>query len=567
MNVLHPRVWACLVLSWLMTLGLQAQAPVKVALVMGAWEYEDALFSRLPGVDHDVENMAAKLRELGFRVTVVNNPSLRQAKQAVDDFGVVLAQTKGVGLFYFSGHGVEHEGQNYLIPVGTQIGGKADLVQEAMSMDRVLNRMEESQAQVNLVFLDCCRSGMSKSAGDNFSAMNAKGTFIGYATAAKKVAAATDDGSPYTRFLIKHMPTPGLSITDMHTLVTKDVQTFTRQAGSEQTPFQYSGLDSLFYFVPGAGAAPASSVADTSTPGSSIPVPATKPPEVNRDQLIKKDLEQFWDSRWRNEFSNNPEDWASDFASSPHYCYADYNPTTRDFIRIDRGKLTTRWPIRRAKLLGPVRANWTADGQEATITYEFSYEYSNGQGRQTQGKASVTMGLRKLGGEWKITEWTEEVLRNYVASRTPREEERPVSPPSMDERPASGGGSTASLRAFVDNWWAHNHSNSASDWASDFADRVDYCYYEGGGAAGRSFITNDRLKLLQRWTDREYTLVSDPSTSISNDGSSAQVVIKYRYSFAGGGRYARGLSTTTLGLKWSGSRWLITRFHETVRRE
>lgn len=87
-------------------------AEVRQALVMGVWDYSDPKFPALPGIEADVGKMTAKLRELGFTVSVVTNPTLSQAKDAVDDFGAKLKTggEAGVGLFYFSGHGSEHDG-------------------------------------------------------------------------------------------------------------------------------------------------------------------------------------------------------------------------------------------------------------------------------------------------------------------------------------------------------------------------------------------------------------------------------------------------------------------------
>ena len=227
-------------------------AEVRHALVMGVWEYEDPKFTPLPGIESDVAAMAARLRELGFDVTLVTNPTLGRAKTAVDEFGAKLKAggTSSVGLFYFSGHGCESEGKNFLVPKGTSITARADLDDEALSAQRVLTRMEDSGGKVNLVFLDCCRNTFSKGNGD-LAAMQATGTFIGFATATAKEANASNRGSPYTAALIEQMGQPGLSITDMHTRVTRLVK---QQTSGDQVPFQYSGLDTVYYIVEGPGA-------------------------------------------------------------------------------------------------------------------------------------------------------------------------------------------------------------------------------------------------------------------------------------------------------------------------
>ncbi len=226
-----------------------AAAEVRHALIMGVWDYTDPTFPGLPqtGIEADLQKMTAKLTELGFTVTPLMNPTLKQAKKAVDDFGTLVKSQPGTALFYFSGHGSEYDGKNFLIPAGTEIVSNRDLDDEALSANRVLDRMEESGGQVNIVFLDCCRNSMSKGAGD-MASMEANGTFIGYATRGGKVSAASAEGSFYTASLLRHIGTPGMSITDMHTMVTREV----KAQEPTQVPHQYSGLDQLFFFKPGA---------------------------------------------------------------------------------------------------------------------------------------------------------------------------------------------------------------------------------------------------------------------------------------------------------------------------
>ena len=249
---------------FVLTLGallpsLSLVAQTRTALVMGVGDYGGATYKGkavpdLPGIiTADLPNMAAKLESLGFAVTVVSNPTLSEAKTAVDAFSAKLKAAPGVSLFYFSGHGGEYEGKNYLIPKRASIGSKADLSDEALSAQRVLNGMEESGAQVNLVFLDCCREDLGKNIGGaEMQPMRARGSFIGFATRSGDFADPGEEGSPYTRFLLKHLDKPGLSVADMYGYVVKDVKDYTKQVlGEERRPGFYSELEGEpFYFVP-----------------------------------------------------------------------------------------------------------------------------------------------------------------------------------------------------------------------------------------------------------------------------------------------------------------------------
>ncbi len=266
---------------------LQAQSnPPRQALVMGVGDYAGATYKgktipNLPGITTaDLPHMAAKLEALGFSVTVVTNPSLSEAKTAVDAFSARIKAAPGVSLFYFSGHGGEYEGKNYLIPKKASIGSKADLADEALNAQRVLNGMEESGAQVNLVFLDCCREDLGKNiSGAEMQPMRAKGSFIGFATRSGDFAdpGADKEGSPYTRFLLKHLDKPGLSVANMYGYVVRDVKDYTKQIlGEERRPGFYSELEGEpFYFVPVKFTPPS-----TATPAMAGNMPSPSVPSI-----------------------------------------------------------------------------------------------------------------------------------------------------------------------------------------------------------------------------------------------------------------------------------------------
>lgn len=259
-----------------------AETEPRIALVMGVGDYGHTQFRSLPGIDKDLERMETALRKVGFEVTVVSNPRLGGAEDAIEIFGAKLktltSKKKGVGLFFFSGHGGEFEGKNYLIPKGARIGDIRDIKEQALSAQRVLHRMESAGTRVRLVFLDCCRNDLTKAATETgLAPMTARGTFIGFATGSDKTSAASSEGSPYTTVLSRRLLTPGVSINDMHTQLTKEVEDITREAGDEQTPFQYSGLNSTFFFVPATRQVLPSTSSVVSPRESSAPTPTASP--------------------------------------------------------------------------------------------------------------------------------------------------------------------------------------------------------------------------------------------------------------------------------------------------
>lgn len=236
--------------AWAQNVVQSVSVPAeRTALLIGAWRYTDPTFPSLPeqGILKDLAGMVVELQSLGFQVAVVLNPDLGATKRAVDEFVTRLEARKGTGLFYFSGHGAEYQGLNFLVPVGTNVSRNSDLESEGLNMLRVLRGMEGSGTEVNLVFLDCCRNALDKGAGNSgLATMKSKGALIGFATRSGDVAAADVNGSPYTQALVKHLGIPGISLTDMHTLVTGAL-------GDSQRPGQYSDLGRIYQLVPNQG--------------------------------------------------------------------------------------------------------------------------------------------------------------------------------------------------------------------------------------------------------------------------------------------------------------------------
>ncbi len=250
-----------LFISWFLPLMLSAQT--RHALLMGVGDYQgakyqDAVIADLPGITTaDLPNMASKLRSLGFTVAVVENPNLSQARTAVEAFKTRLSRATqesggAVALFYFSGHGVEYQGQHYLIPSSAYMPSKADVEHTALNTQSVVNSMEESGATVCLSFLDCCRQDLGKNVGGaDKTPLQAKGSFIGFATRSGGIADPGVTGSPFTRFLLQHLDTPGLSVADMYSQVISDVKAHAlKNYGEDRRPGFYSELDAPFYFVP-----------------------------------------------------------------------------------------------------------------------------------------------------------------------------------------------------------------------------------------------------------------------------------------------------------------------------
>jgi uncharacterized caspase-like protein len=195
--------------------------------------------------------MAAMLKKLGFTVTLKKDARLQEMDEAVEAFGNSLKRG-GVGLFYYAGHGVQVNGTNYLLPVGTRINKEADVKYQAVDANRILDEMANANNGLNIVMLDACRdnpyarSFRNAARGLAIVSSAPSGTFISYSTSPGNVARDGDGrNSPYTAALLQYIQTPGQTIGDIFINVRTKVK---RETG--QIPWELSSLEGQFYFNP-----------------------------------------------------------------------------------------------------------------------------------------------------------------------------------------------------------------------------------------------------------------------------------------------------------------------------
>ena len=216
------------------------RSEARVALVIGNGTYTKA---PLANPSRDAEAVAAALERVGFTVTLKKDLGNIEMKQALVEFGRAL-EAGGVGLFYYAGHGIQVDGTNYLVPTDAVMNRPDDLEIYGIEAEAVLAKMENAGNRVNIVILDACRNDpFARSSGGGLAMMDARGTFLAYASGAGRVA--TDEGV-YARALTQHMASPGAKIEDVFKRVGMDVEVATRDA---QSPWVGSNLRGDFYFV------------------------------------------------------------------------------------------------------------------------------------------------------------------------------------------------------------------------------------------------------------------------------------------------------------------------------
>ncbi len=218
----------------------------RLALVIGNNAYEE---SPLTNPVNDANDMTAALEQLGFSVNTQTNITQQEMEEAIRDFTGGLKPTD-TALFYFSGHGAQVDGINYLVPVGARIVSEQDIKYKSVAAEIVLDYLERAGSKLNIVILDACRDnpfkGFRSTRGGLAMMTSPTGTLIGYATAPGTVAYdGPGKNSPYTKHLLQAMSTPGLRIEDVFKQARVGVMV---ETDSKQVPWESSSLIGDFYF-------------------------------------------------------------------------------------------------------------------------------------------------------------------------------------------------------------------------------------------------------------------------------------------------------------------------------
>jgi Caspase domain len=294
-------------------LGSQAAfAENRVALVIGQSNYRAVV--ALPNPANDARAVSQLLGDAGFEVLNAADLSQNEMREKVSDFAAKVA-AKGpdtVALVFYAGHGLQVDGENFLIPVDVDPKREADIPLQAVRLNDILNTLTSVPSKMRILLLDSCRNNpfpaISQGAGHGLAIVDAKtgvpGTFVSFSTSP---GAEAEDGSgadsPYTSALLLAAREHGLSIEDTFKRVRVSVNKATE---GRQTPWDSSSLTEDFRFFSGQGAA-ASTQSASQLPASRQPVAKRsveewrrglqgKPVEVANEMVVADGTEEAYEA-------------------------------------------------------------------------------------------------------------------------------------------------------------------------------------------------------------------------------------------------------------------------------
>lgn len=234
--------------STLDSLRSEGATEKRVALVIGNKTYK---VGPLQNPENDANDLTALLTRKKFEVIKVIDGSKLEMREAIKTFNKKVADG-AIGLFYYSGHGVQVEGENYLVPIDANIEYKEEVPDECIGVSTILRYMEASNNKLNIMILDACRNSpfksFSRSGEKGMLRMEAPvGSFVAYSTAPGMTAS---DGNGrnglYTSKLMKYLDVPGLKIEEVFKQVRIEVS---KESNNSQIPWESNSLMGDFYFT------------------------------------------------------------------------------------------------------------------------------------------------------------------------------------------------------------------------------------------------------------------------------------------------------------------------------
>ncbi|MCK1681222.1 caspase family protein [Bradyrhizobium sp. 147] len=256
-----------------------AHADRRVALVIGNSAYKSA--PKLGNPVNDATLVGGMFKKAGFdSVDVRLDLSASEMRRMLREFAG-RSRDAEMAVIYYAGHGIELDGNNYLIPTDATLETDGDVLDETIPVERALFAVEPAK-QLRLIILDACRDNpfaktmkrtlASRAVGRGLAKVEptSPNTMIAFAAKAGSTASDGDSrNSPFAAALVEHLPKPGLDLRKAFGFVRDDVL---KATSYKQEPYVYGSLG-----------------------GDDVPLVAVKPaatgPQANPQEAVRRDYE------------------------------------------------------------------------------------------------------------------------------------------------------------------------------------------------------------------------------------------------------------------------------------
>ena len=192
------------------------------------------------------------LQSLGFRVSNLSNAKQRETEKAIRQFGRSLRDNRGVGVFYYAGHVVQFENENYLLPIDTKLTRIEEVPYKTVPLGKLVRQMKFAGNQINIIILDACSPNpfIEELHGGTPGMMEIKipkNMIISYACSPRTLTKKTDPERLFTSALLQHMKTVQIELNEVFEQTSTDVA---QKSDGRHIPWFSSSVSKEFLFAP-----------------------------------------------------------------------------------------------------------------------------------------------------------------------------------------------------------------------------------------------------------------------------------------------------------------------------
>lgn len=225
---------------------LSQEKEKRLALVMGNANYEKG---ELNNPVNDARLIASTLDSLEFDVILKENLATRRdMTNAIREFGA-KRENYDVAFVYYAGHGIQIDDENFLLPTKENFFSEEDVLDYAVSVEKIMRILKSKDNQVNILILDACRDNPFESSWNNTRSLNGRGlakiqpptgSLIAFSTDSGQTAPdGNGDNSIYTSSLSRNMKIDDISIDQVFRNVRAEVLD---QTNGQQRPLESTQL-------------------------------------------------------------------------------------------------------------------------------------------------------------------------------------------------------------------------------------------------------------------------------------------------------------------------------------
>ncbi len=207
------------------TTTLETNTSHRKAILIGNQAYPTA---RLLNPNKDAQDMSKALTEIGFSTLLITDGTKATMEMEIYKY-IETIQPGDISYFYYSGHGLQNQGQNYILPV--DYSGD-----NPIGINFIIEEISKKHPTASVITIDACRK-FNKGDNGGLASLEAgsSGTYISLAAKPGQTASDGQKGGNgvFTGAILKHIREP----IDVDAIFRKVIDEVTKATQDKQEPW------------------------------------------------------------------------------------------------------------------------------------------------------------------------------------------------------------------------------------------------------------------------------------------------------------------------------------------